>query len=88
MPVEFVLLFFFSSFFLFFPPPMYSVTIYISFVADWSCGFSCKDFILLPVYLKMGMERDFKEKFECIFEKKACSPLEQIRLKGSVICAL
>lgn len=66
---------------------MYSITIYISFV-DWSCGLSCKDFLLLTVCLKMGMERDFKEKFECIFEEKACLPLEQIRLKGSVSSAL
>ena len=66
---------------------MYSITIYISFV-DWSCGLSCKDFLLLTVCLKMGMERDFKERFECIFEEKACLPLEQIRLKGSVSSAL
>jgi hypothetical protein len=65
MPVEFVLLFFF----------MYSATIFILF-ADWPCGLSCRDFLLLPGYLKMGMERYFKEKFECTFEKKACLPLE------------
>jgi hypothetical protein len=52
---------------------MYSVTIYISF-ADWPCGLSCKDFLLLPGCLKMGMERELKEKFECMFEKKACLP--------------
>jgi hypothetical protein len=77
MPVEFVLLFFF----------MYSITIHTSF-ADWPCGLSCKDFLLLPLCLKMGMVRDFKEKFEYMFEKKVCLPLEQIRLKGSVSCAV
>jgi len=36
----------------------------------------------------MGVERYFKGKFECMFDKKACLPLEQIRLKRSVSCAV
>jgi hypothetical protein len=49
---------------------MYSIIIFISF-ADWPCGLSCKDFLLLPGCLKMGMERYSKEKYECMFEKEA-----------------